>query len=262
MTTDHLWHAVVARDGRADGLFVYGVRSTGVYCRPSCPSRRPAPERVEFFPLPAMARAHGYRACRRCHPGDLAAGPPAIDRVRRVCTAVARRPAAPWTATDLARAGQTSIVQLQRAFRRLLGLAPRDYVVACRRRQFLAELRKGRPVTEAIYTAGYGSPSRVYGALDLPGMTPATFGRGGAGATIEWATADSAVGRVLVAATDRGLAFVAAGPTDGALARAVADEFPKAEIRPAAAGGLDRYLAAAQAVAAAAPVPAALSLDI
>ena len=107
-------------------------------------------------------------------------GSPALERVRRACVAVARHPEAPWTATKVARAGGTTVVQIQRAFRSVLGLAPRDYVAACRRRRFLDHLRNGDGVTGAMYDAGYGSPSRLYGAIRLPGMQPATYGRGGA----------------------------------------------------------------------------------
>src|SRR5215469_8639640 len=137
MTTQGLWQAVARRDAAADGLFVYGVQSTHVYCRPSCPSRRPRPDRVEYFPSPAMAEATGYRACLRCHPNELVASAPALERVRRACDAVAQRPDAPWTSRRMAKAGQTSLVQLQRGFRRVLGLSPRDFLAACRRRRFL-----------------------------------------------------------------------------------------------------------------------------
>src|SRR5579864_6303735 len=136
MVTGGLWHAVASRDRAADGLFVYGVRSTHIYCRPSCPSRRPRADRVEYFPSAAMAEATGYRACRRCRPELAPADHPSLGRVRRACDAVARRPDAPWTSARMAKAGQASVAQLQRSFRDLLGLTPRDYLAACRRRRF------------------------------------------------------------------------------------------------------------------------------
>ena len=110
---DVLWQAVALRNADADGLFVYAVKSTGVYCRPSCPSRRPRRDRVEFYPAPAMAEAGGFRACRRCHPDQAIAGPPPLARVRRACEAVAARPDAAWTSATLAKAGGTTTVQLQ-----------------------------------------------------------------------------------------------------------------------------------------------------
>ena len=196
-TQEGLWKAVTERDPNADGLFVYAVKSTGIFCRPSCASRKPRRERVDFFPAAEMAVAGGYRPCRRCRPDENHDGPPSLGRVRRVCAALATRPDAPWTTARLARVAGTSAVQLQRAFRDVLGLSPRDYMAACRRRRFLETLRNGHSVTDAVYAAGYGSPSRVYDAVRLPGMTPATYGRGGRGAAIHWTTTDSAVGSVV-----------------------------------------------------------------
>jgi AraC family transcriptional regulator, regulatory protein of adaptative response / methylated-DNA-[protein]-cysteine methyltransferase len=262
---DGLWKAVAGRDARADGLFVYAVTTTRVYCRPSCASRRPRRDHVRFFPAPAMAEGAGYRACRRCRP-DVAQGDagvaPALARVRQACEAVARRPAGRWTAGALARAGGVSRVQLQRAFRGVLGVSPREYVAACRHRQFLAALRNGHRVTDAIYEAGYGSPSRVYGSIHLPGMTPATYGRGGRGAAIRWLTTASPVGRILVAATARGLCAVRVGSNDEDLRKSLRDEFPLAEIDTRPSASLAPLANAARAVAEARPVPADLPLDI
>jgi AraC family transcriptional regulator of adaptative response/methylated-DNA-[protein]-cysteine methyltransferase len=237
MNDTGLWEAVVTRDPGADGCFVYAVSSTGVFCRPTCPSRRPRRDRVEFFPSPAMARAGGYRACRRCRPEVTLPGGRTVDRVRRVCEAIARRPDAPWTSARLARAAGTTVVQVQRGFRSTLGITPRDYVAACRRRRFLAALRSGSDVTSAVYDAGFSSPSRVYGTLRLPGMTPATYGRGGRGASIDWLVVPSPIGRILVASTTRGLCFVEVGHSTRQLRDRLAHEFPEAEIasRPEAA---------------------------
>jgi AraC family transcriptional regulator of adaptative response/methylated-DNA-[protein]-cysteine methyltransferase len=262
MTPEGLWRAVERRDRAADGLFVYGVRSTHVYCRPSCPSRRPAPVRVEYFPTPAMAEAGGFRACLRCRPNLATAADPAIDRIRRACAAIAARPEARWTTARIARAGVTSVVQLQRGFRHVLGVSPRDYVSACRRRRFLAILKAGLPVTAAVYEAGYGSPSRVYGAFQLPGMTPATYGRRGEGATIHWATARTSLGHILVGATDRGLCFVEIGPNVTALVAELRREFPRATVDRSMSSRLGAFVAAARAVANAQPMPANLPVDI
>jgi AraC family transcriptional regulator of adaptative response/methylated-DNA-[protein]-cysteine methyltransferase len=262
MDTTSLWQAVADRDTRADGLFVYAVRSTGVYCRPSCVSRRPRPAGVEFFPTPAMAAAAGYRACLRCHPDTPAGSAPALARVRRACAAVARRPEARWTSAAIARAAGTSIAQLQRTFRRVLHISPRDYVSACRRQKFLGILRNGRRVTDAIYESGYGSPSRVYGAIRLPGMTPAAYGRGGRGARIRWLTVSSPIGRLLVASTDRGLCFVEIGTSDASLLASLRREFPVAAIGDEPAVELGPIADAARAVAGAGSTPDSLPLDI
>jgi AraC family transcriptional regulator of adaptative response/methylated-DNA-[protein]-cysteine methyltransferase len=260
--SDVLWHAVSNRDAQADGLFVYAVTSTRIYCRPSCPSRRPRRDRVEFFPAPAMAAARGYRACRRCHPDAPSSGSPALERVRRACRAVAQRPEARWTATRVARAGGTTVVQIQRAFRSLLGIAPRDYVAACRRRRFLNQLRKGNGVTDAMFDAGYGSASRLYGAIRLPGMQPATYGRGGLGATIDWTTAETPLGLILVAATTKGLCFVEVGRSESGLLEVLKEEFPAATIAPRPSASLSTFADAARSVALATDVTPDLPVDI
>jgi AraC family transcriptional regulator of adaptative response/methylated-DNA-[protein]-cysteine methyltransferase len=182
--------------------------------------------------------------------------------VRLTCEAVAHRPDARWTSAALARAGGTSVVQLQRAFRRVLGLAPRDYVAACRQRRFLEAVRNGHRVTDAVYESGYGSSSRAYGAISLPGMTPATYGRGGRGARIRWLSAESPVGRVMVASTDRGLCAVRAGAADAELLRFLRDEFPDADIATKPSADLQPLIDAALAIAHATPVPADVPVDI
>lgn len=144
----------------------------------------------------------------------------------------------------------------------MLGLTPRDYVAACRHRQFLDHLKNGRSVTDALYSAGYGSPSRIYGAFELRGMTPATYGRGGRGARIRWATTRTPLGRVLVAATDRGLCFVEIGRDEAALVEELRREFPLATVEPDPSSALGPLLAAARAVAEAKPMPAAVPVDI
>ena len=182
--------------------------------------------------------------------------------VRRACDAVATHPDQPWSNARLATIAGASPVQLQRAFRSVLGISPRDFITASKRRKFLAELKTRPSVTEAIYEAGYGSPSRVYDAIRLPGMTPATYGRGGKGATIQWLTAGSPLGRILVAATDRGLCFVQVGEDDASLARALREEFPLASIDDKSSRELAPLMAAAQAIAEARPLPVDVPVDI
>jgi len=182
--------------------------------------------------------------------------------VRRACDAVATHPDKPWSNARLATIAGASPVQLQRAFRSVLGISPRDFITASKRRKFLDALKARPSVTEAIYEAGYGSPSRVYDAIRLPGMTPATYGRGGKGATIHWLTASSPLGRILVASTDRGLCFVQIGENDVALAKALRDEFPLASVDEKASRTLAPLMAAAQAIAEARPLPADVPVDI
>ena len=171
------------------------------------------------------------------------------DVVSRACRAISAKPEAPWSSTRLAREAGASSVQLQRAFRTVLGMSPRDFITAAKRRRFLDTLKKCARVTDAIYESGYGSPSRVYEAMRLPGMTPATYGRGGKGACITWMTADASVGRIMVAATARGLCFVQVGRNDRALLSLLRDEFPMAEISSEVDATLSPLLAAARGVA-------------
>ncbi len=182
--------------------------------------------------------------------------------VERACQAVAKRPAAPWSSTKLATAAGASRVQLQRAFQAVLGLSPRDFITASKRRTFLDALKRNGNVTDAIYESGYGSPSRVYDALRLPGMTPATYGRGGKGAQIRWTSAASPIGRIMVASTARGLCFVQVGQTDEKLLAQLREEFPLALVEDRASQALSPLMTAARAVAEAKPLPPELPLDV
>jgi AraC family transcriptional regulator of adaptative response/methylated-DNA-[protein]-cysteine methyltransferase len=182
--------------------------------------------------------------------------------VQRACQAVSTRPEGPWSSARLATVAGASPVQLQRAFRAVLGMSPRDFITASKRQRFLDTLKRNPNVTDAIYEAGYGSPSRVYEAIRLPGMTPATYGRGGKGAHIRWTTTDSSVGRIMVAATRRGLCFVEVGDSDRTLLAGLRREFPEADIDDHAATLLAPLARAARAVAEAQPVPPDLPVDI
>jgi len=182
--------------------------------------------------------------------------------VGRVCAAVTKRPSAAWTSARLATMAGASPVQLQRAFRAVLGMSPRDFITASKRRRFLDTLRTPVTVTDAIYESGYGSSSRAYDAIRLPGMTPATYGRGGKGARIQWAVASSPIGRIMVAATARGLCFVQVGQSDRELVTLLKREFPLADVSQSASASLDMLTDAARAVAEARPLPAMLPVDI
>jgi AraC family transcriptional regulator, regulatory protein of adaptative response / methylated-DNA-[protein]-cysteine methyltransferase len=234
---DSYWTAVQSRDRGADGAFVYAVRSTGIYCRPSCPSRRPNREQVTFYPLPEAAEQQGFRECHRCHPRSIRQRDPRIAAVARVCRAIdahLQGAAAGDERLTLsamsARAGM-STHQLERAFRGAMGVTPRQYADAQRLRRLKSRLKKGDDVTTALYDAGYGSSSRLYESAPAHlGMTPATYRRGGAGMDIHYTVVSSPLGRLLVAATDRGISALYLGEADAPLESALRKEYPRAKI--------------------------------
>lgn len=230
---DH-WQAVLSRDTRFDGAFVYAVRSTGIFCRPSCPSRRPRRENVDFFAVPEAAARAGYRACRRCRPTEAEAPDPGLAMVRRLCRFMDGREvddAGPPTLAELGAHVGRSPYHLQRTFKRVMGITPRQYADARRLGRLKSELRRGEPVAGALYGAGYGSSSRLYErAPGQLGMTPATYAKGGAGARIGFAIVESALGRLLVGATARGVAAVCLGEDDRVLEAELRAEYPAAEI--------------------------------
>jgi AraC family transcriptional regulator of adaptative response/methylated-DNA-[protein]-cysteine methyltransferase len=229
---DPRWEALATRDGRADGTFVYGVTSTGVYCRPSCPSRRPRADRVRFFDTTTAARQAGFRACKRCRPDTVGLASPAVDAVRRASTYLASHADESVTLANLARVASLSPHHLQRTFKAIVGLSPREYQAAVRAGRLRSSLRQGRDVTTAIYEAGYGSPSRVYEAPPTGrGMSPSSYRRGGAGMRIGYSIVPVALGHVLIAATENGVCSVKLGDQTAALERDLQREYPAAEIR-------------------------------
>jgi AraC family transcriptional regulator of adaptative response/methylated-DNA-[protein]-cysteine methyltransferase len=233
---DLYWQRVQARDARFDGVFVFGVRSTGIYCRPSCPARRPRRNQVVFFPLPEAAERAGFRPCRRCQPREAPAGNPTVELVRRICRAIENNLEEPHTLAALGAHAGVSPGHLQRTFKRLLGITPRQYADACRLDRLKTRLREGENVTHALYEAGYGSSSRLYEkAGALLGMTPGTYRRGGKGMKIRYALVNSPLGRLLVAGTSRGICAVCLGDSNAGLRAALCSEYPNAEIRQDAA---------------------------
>lgn len=228
------WRAVLARDSQFDGAFVFAVRSTGIYCRPSCPSRRPRREHVVFFAAPDAAEHEGFRPCRRCRPRDAAVNIQA-ERVHRLCrfieTRIAADPESPLTLAALGAEVHLSPHHLERTFKRVMGITPRQYADAQRMRRLKARLKKGDNVTTALYEAGFGSSSRLYERAPAQlGMTPATYRRGGEGMRLGYTIVPCSLGRVLVAATEHGVSAVYLGDRDGPLERALAEEYPRAEI--------------------------------
>ena len=256
---DDRWTAVTARSASADGQFVYAVTSTGIYCRPSCPSRRPRPDRVRFFETPDAAEADGFRACRRCRPRD--AGTPAGHAVERARRWIDSHPDVRPSLDRLSRLTGVSPWHLQRIFTRAVGLSPRQYA---RARQTVTLKRKLRQttVTDAIYAAGFGSPSRVYEeAAPALGMTPGAYSRGGLGEHIAYATATTPLGVVLAATTARGVCKVAIGHDEAAVEAALQAEFPGAVITRAPAA-LQPVLACLRRALAGRPIDAAIPIDV
>lgn len=262
-TGEARWRAVLARDRRWDGAFVYAVRSTGVFCRPSCPSRRPHRRQVAFFASAPAAVAAGYRPCRRCRPVDADAADPRLAIVQKVCALIAQSEDAMPSLAALAVEVGLSPGHLQRQFKAVLGVSPRRYGEEVRLARAKALLREGEAVASAVYGAGYGSSSRLYERAGTRlGMTPASYAKGGRGARIVYAIAPCpSLGRLLVAATARGLCLVAMGDADAELAAALRAEYPAADIiRDDSA--VAEWAGAVAALAEGVQPPAALPVDV
>jgi len=229
MTWEEKWQLVLARDIRCDGKFFYAVRSTGVYCRPSCPSRRPRREAVEFFTTPQAAERAGYRACFRCRPAENSRQ---LQAVEAACRQIENHLDSNLSLSVLSQAAGLSPFHLSRVFRRHLGVTPGQYRRARRLERFKSELNAQATVTDAIFEAGYGSSSRVYEQPRL-GMKPSLYRNGAAGAKIAYTVFDSALGKALLAATRTGVCAIRFGQNEDeeALAQALRDEFPRAVLR-------------------------------
>jgi AraC family transcriptional regulator of adaptative response/methylated-DNA-[protein]-cysteine methyltransferase len=235
VTDDARWASIVARDGEQDGKFVYAVSSTGVYCRPSCPSRRALRSNVSFYASPDAAESGGFRACLRCEPrATESAAERVIARARAYVEAHLDEP---HTLPDIARASGMSATHLQRTFKRIVGVSPRQYAAALRADRLKSHLRTGATVSRATFDAGYGASSRAYdAATEQLGMTPGAYRRGGEGVHIRYMTAATSLGRLLVAATERGVCAVTLGDDDVLLENALNSEYPKS-IRTRVRGG-------------------------
>ncbi|MCI4360381.1 MAG: methylated-DNA--[protein]-cysteine S-methyltransferase [Thermoplasmata archaeon] len=221
------------RSSSLSDRFVFGVRSTGVYCRSDCPARRPAPRQIVFFDSPRGAVAAGFRPCKRCHPeGGLAYSAP-LEAVEKACRRLEGSPQRPWSLPSLAAEVGYSSAHLQRTFRRLLGVSPSEYLQAVRAGRFRSELRAGRSVRAATYLAGHRSLSWPYtGAGPRIGMAAGEFRRGGGGWRVGYAIVPSPLGLLLVAATPLGICLVEFGQSEDALTGRLRSEFPQAEVRP------------------------------
>jgi AraC family transcriptional regulator of adaptative response/methylated-DNA-[protein]-cysteine methyltransferase len=231
MDEDRYWTAVLERDRRLDGTFVYAVRSTGIYCRPSCPSRRPQRARVTFFDGPAAAEAAGYRPCRRCRPDGAAPEEPSLALIQQVCAYLAEPHDRVPTLQALGTRFGLSPFHLQRTFKRVVGVTPHQYAAEQRLARFKDHLKNGQPVTDAVYGAGFQSSSVAYtDAAEHLGMTPGQYRRGGDAARIAYTTAPCALGHLLLAATDRGICAVRFGESESGLVEALSEEFPAADL--------------------------------
>lgn len=240
------WQQVSTRDRTADGAFVYGVKTTGVFCRPSCPSRLAKRANVRFFATPSEAEAAGFRPCRRCHPA--AAQEPAAALMQAMAEYITAHAEVSLPLAHLAAQAGMSATHFQRAFKAALGVSPREYQAAQRLARFKQGLRAGEGVLEAGLDAGFSSTSRLYDLADGSlGMTPSAYRAGGAGEVITHAVRETALGPLMMAATGRGVCFVEFGASEEALLAQLAAEFPKAHLvraALAAAAPLDAWMAA------------------
>ncbi len=228
---EELWQAVLTRDSHSDGKFVVAVKSTGIYCRPSCPARRPRRDRVAFFPFPEAAEQAGFRACLRCHPKQVRVVDPQVEMVQRACRSIEAQDEHTLTLAELSREVRVSPFHLQRVFKSVMGISPRQYADACRMRRFKNRVRESGSVTGALYDAGFGSSSRLYSRVSTAlGMTPATYGRGGRGAVINFTTVKCPLGILLVAGTGRGVCAVKLSDSEAQLEADLHSEYPEAQI--------------------------------
>lgn len=238
-TAEKYWQATVERDRRADGNFVIAVRSTHIYCRPSCPARRPFRRNVTFFRTREEAERQGYRPCLRCRPNEIAASSALVANAAKY---LAQSSEEGLRLAQIAEELNTNASTLRRAFRQVTGLTPRQLAEALRVKRFKGLLRGGKNITDALYETGYGSSSRVYERSNAQlGMTPATYQKGGKGMKLEYTIAKSPLGKVLVAATERGVSAVYLGDAENKLVAELREEYPRAEISQAS-GSTQRWI--------------------
>ncbi len=232
-TDDDRWAALRRRDTAAEGAFVYSVRTTGVYCRPTCPARLPNRASVRFHPTPADAERAGFRACKRCRPADESPADRRRDVVAEACRAIAAAAEPPDLAALAAPAGMSRF-HFHRVFKQATGVTPKAFAAAERGRRVREGLAAGATVADAAAGAGFRSGGRFYAAAPVAlGMAPAAYRDGGTGEAIRFAVGESSLGAVLVAATAKGVCAVFLGDDPDALARALQDRFPRADLRAA-----------------------------
>lgn len=225
------WAAVQRHDASQDGQFYYGVLTTGVFCRPSCPSRQPLEKNVRYYATPADAERDGLRACLRCRPLAVAGNDPNTARIGEICRYIETSADAPLRLIDLAQRAGLSPFHFQRSFKAIVGVSPKHYLEALRVKKLKSSLRHSTGIADAVYDAGFGSSSRVYERGDTRlGMTPNQYRQEGRGITISYAAVDSPVGLMMIGATDRGICFVQFGSARGELLTALRNEYAQAEL--------------------------------
>jgi AraC family transcriptional regulator of adaptative response/methylated-DNA-[protein]-cysteine methyltransferase len=231
LNQEKCWEGLQQRDRSQDGKFFFGVLTTGVYCRPSCPARRPLRKNVRFYETPAQAERDGLRACLRCRPLAAIGADPHTEKIRAVCRHIELHSDDQLPLADLAKMAGLSPYHFQRSFKAIAGVTPRQYVESARLKKLKGSLRVSRDVTEAVYDAGYGSASRVYERAGTRlGMTPNQYRQGGRGLAITHVTIPSPAGLLMMAATDRGVCFVRFGENEAALLAELRAEYPQSEI--------------------------------
>lgn len=253
------WQAVLHRDSSFDGIFYYAVRSTGIYCKPSCSSRTPRQSQVAYYSNPEAAEAAGFRACKRCQPDRSVTS--MDELIARACARLDQA-AERISLEELSHELGISPYHLQRVFKAKVGLSPRQYAAARRLERFKSESRHAQDVSSAQYAAGFGSARSLYEHADSQlGMTPAAYRQGGAGTLIQYALLACPFGQLLVAATAKGLCAVRFGDDAQALIESLRQEFPAASLEPTTAG-LETWLEMFRAYFAGAPLPADIPLDV
>ncbi len=229
-TNDPRWASIVARDAAADGTFVYSVKTTGVYCRPSCAARLARPEHVRFHATGKDAAAAGFRPCKRCRPDQPSLAEQHAETVTQACRLIEASTKVPTLEALAARAGMSAF-HFHRVFRAVTGVTPRDYAVAHRGKRVRRELGRSSTVTRAIYESGYNSNGRFYAeSQQVLGMTPADYRAGGANAEIRFAIGECSLGSILVARSEHGVCAILLGDDPEKLARDVQERFPRATL--------------------------------
>jgi AraC family transcriptional regulator of adaptative response/methylated-DNA-[protein]-cysteine methyltransferase len=231
LTEDEKWAAVLTRNIKFNGILVFGVRSTGIYCKPSCPAKRPKREQVRFFSNSVEAELEGFRPCKRCHPQNGGLSSSESEWVHRVCNYIEANLSEKITLSTLGVYAGVSPYHLQRTFKRVVGLSPRQYAEARRLGKMKRSLRNGETVTKALYAAGFSSRSRYYEKKNQIGVNAGTLRRGGAGLQIDYTIIDCPLGRLLIGATERGVCAVSMGDTDEKAKAGLSEDYPLAEVR-------------------------------
>jgi AraC family transcriptional regulator of adaptative response/methylated-DNA-[protein]-cysteine methyltransferase len=232
LNVQNCWKAVQQRDAKQNGQFFYGVITTGVYCRPSCRSRKPLRKNVRFYASPADAEKDGLRPCLRCRPLISGAQDPLAVRMQEICRLLESHSDEPLQLGHLAQRAGLSTFHFQRSFKAAVGVTPKQYLQAFRLKNLKHNLKVSKDVTQAVYDAGYGSSSRVYENADTRlGMTPSQYRQGGRNVTISYASQNSALGTMLIGATDRGLCFIQFGESQKHLLASLKKEYPAANVQ-------------------------------